>query len=496
MEIEQYRSLIVLVCVVAYMAMCIGVGLWAMRKTKSTQDFFMAGRHLGVIVASVAVFSSTMSGFGFVGGPGLVYKMGTSSFWMVIATTIGMSLSFFLLGKRLRLFAELREPISLPDAVAARYDSRSTSFLTAVAILLGVMGYLAAQILAMATVLQNILADVSWVGKLPLPMCVAISSAVLVFYCVTGGIIASVYTDLVQGIIMVVAALLVLATCIAKVDNGMTGMSQTILADDPEAMSPWGTLGMIGCLSWYFVFVLGSAGQPHVITKLMMTRRVEDARHMLPVSVVGYGVAALLWIGIGLSMRALVLQGIHPELAKADDAASQFLQNYAHPLLAGIVFAGLLAAIMSTADSFLNIGAAAVVHDIPRALRGRSLQNELLWARTATVLIAVVAAGFALSSADLVALLGAFGWGTFAAAIVPTVAIGFNWKRATPLACNIAIVSSLLINFSLEMFEIELPHGFHGGAFSLLVSLTLFFIISIAQRQRPIATDVEAAMDL
>ena len=493
---EEHRSLIVLISVFSYMAMCIGVGLWAMRRTKSTQDFFMAGRHLGFIVASVAVFSSTMSGWGFVGGPGLVYKMGTSSFWMFISASIGMSLTFFLLGKRLRLLAELRESISLPDAVAARYGSPTTSLLTAVAILLGVMGYLATQVLAMATVLQGILADVSWVGHLSIEVCVAISTAVLVFYCVTGGIIASVYTDLVQGIIMVMAALLILVAAIGTVDGGLSGMSQTIIADDPEAMSPWGTLGMIGCLSWYFIMVLGACGQPHVITKLMMTKRVEDARHILPVSVIGYGITALLWIAIGLSMRALVLQGSHAELINADDAASQFLQHYAHPILSGIVFAALLAAIMSTADSFLNIGAAAVVHDIPRALRGRSLHQELLWARVATVLIAMAAAGFALYSGDLVALLGAFGWSTFAAAIVPTVAIGFNWKRATALACNLAIVSSLLLNFSLKLFEIELPHGFHGGAFSLLVSLTLFFGVSLLLQPRTIAADVEAVMDL
>ena len=493
---ENHGSLIVLVSVAAYMAMCIGVGIWAMRRTKSTQDFFMAGRHLGVVVAAVAVFSSTMSGWGFVGGPGLVYKMGASSFWMIVCTSIAMSTTFFLLAKRLRLLAELREPISLPDAVAARYGSRSTSLLTAVAILLGVMGYLATQILAMATVLQGIFAEVSWIGQLRLEICVAISSAVLIFYCVTGGIIASVYTDLVQGVIMVIAAVLVLATAILAVDGGLAGMSRTILADDPESISPWGTLGMIGCLSWYFIFVLGACGQPHVITKLMMTRRVDDARHMLPISVVGYGVSALLWIGIGLAMRTLVLQGVHPELTNEDHAAGEFLQTYAHPLLAGIVFAALLAAIMSTADSFLNIGAAAVVHDIPRALRGRSLHNELLGARVATVLIATLAAVFALSTEDLVALLGAFGWSTFAAAIVPTVAIGFNWKRATSLACNVAIVSSLLMNFGLKLFEIQLPHGFHSGALSLLVSLTLFFLVSLISPRESIAADIEEVMDL
>jgi SSS family transporter len=494
---ETWRSIVILGCVAVYLAMCIAVGLWAMRRTKTTHDFFMAGRHLGILVASVAVFSSTMSGFGFVGGPGLVYKMGISSLWMVICTTIGFCLSFFLLGKRLRLFAELRDCISLPAAVAARYDSRTTTLLSAVAILLGVMGYLATQILAMAKVLQSILQGVAWVGLVRIEYCVIASCAVLVFYCVTGGIIASVYTDLVQGLVMMVAAVLVLFVAMNAVDGGFAGMSRIIQHDDPQAIGPWGTLGMFGCLSWYFVFTLGAAGQPHVITKMMMTKHVRDARQMLPISVFGYAVAALLWISIGLVMRALVLQGMHPELPNPDAAAPEFLQYYTHPILAGIVFAGLFAAIMSTADSFLNIGAAAIVHDIPRALRGRSLHNELAWARGATVVIAVVAACFALYSGQrLVALLGAFGWGTFAAALVPTVAIGFNWKRATPLAATVAIAASLVVNFGIKLFGIAIPFGIDSGAIALLVSLTLFFVISLCSPPPRLDPDIEAVMDI
>lgn len=498
---EAYRPMVILLCVVVYLAMCIGVGLWAMLRTRSPRDFFMAGRHLGIIVTSVAVFSSTMSGFGFVGGPGLVYRMGMSSLWMVVCTSIGYSLTFFLLAKRLRLFAELRDSVSLPDAVMARYNSPTSSCLTAVAILLGVMGYLATQILAMATVLQSILAGIEWIGVVRIEFSVAISCLVLVFYCVTGGIIASVYTDLVQGFVMMFAAGLVFVTAMLAVDGGFNGMSQTLVADDSEAISPWGTLGILGGLSWYFLFTLGASGQPHVITKLMMTREVDEARHMLPLSILGYTVSALLWISIGLAMRTLVLQGAHPELAKADDAAPAFLQSYAHPLLAGIVFAGLLAAIMSTADSFLNIGAAAVVHDIPRAIRGRSLANELFWARAATIVIAIVAAAFALYSGErFVALLGAFGWGTFAAAIVPTVAIGLNWKRATSAAAIVAILSSLLVNFAAKLLEMftgfTIPFGIHEGALALLVSLTLFFGISLMSRPRKIADDIEAVMDL
>jgi Na+/proline symporter len=497
---ETLRTPIVLGSIIAYMGMCLVVGLWALRRTKSTRDFFMAGRDLGIAVTGVAIFSSTMSGFGFVGGPGLVYALGMSSIWIVISNPIGYAISDFLLGKRLRLFAGFFDSMSLPDAVAARYNNETSRLLTAVAILLGVMGYLATQILAMATVLQSLLQRTQLFQGISLVACVSLSCSVLLFYCVTGGIVASVYTDLVQGSIMAVAGVLIFVTTLTVVDGGIAGTSTIIMQDDPEAMGPWGTLGMVGCLSWYFMFAVGSAGQPHLLTKTMMIKRVPSYRFIPLVTVGGYMLTALLWLSIGLVMRALVIQGAHPELATADAAAPEFLQHYAHPLLAGVVFAGLFAAIMSTADGFLNIGTAAIVHDIPRALLGRSFERELLWARIGTVMLAVAAALFALYShyenQRLVALLGAFGWGTFGAALVPAIAIGFNWRRATPLAANVAIASSLIVGFAIELFDLSIPGGVHGGALSLLLSLALFFGISFASKPPALSDEIEALMKL
>ena len=497
---QEHRNTIVFICVTGYMLACIAVGLWAMRRTKSTRDFFMAGHSLGIMVTGIAVFSSTLSGFGFVGGPGLVYKMGISSVWMVICASIGFCLSFHLLAKRLRLFAEIKESVSLPDLVATRYGSETSRFLIAIAIILGVMAYLGTQIKAMAVVLQEILHRGSFLSDISLEWCVVISSAVLVFYCVTGGIIASVYTDLFQGIVMVIAAVLVFVTAYHVLPGGLSEISTTIARDDPEAMSPWGTLGILGCISWYFLFAFGGAGQPHVITKMMMNRKVRDARFILPVSIIGFGISALLWVSIGLAMRALVLKGLHPDLAMADEAAPVFLQNFTHPILSGVVFAGLFAAIMSTADGFLSVGAAAIVHDIPQAIRGRSLKRELLWARVATLLLAVAAAVFSLYSPDkMIALLGAFGWGIFAAAIVPVVAIGFNWKRATPIAANVAIVVSLVINFGVMFFQkagYYLPYHISGGAVALLASTTIFFAVSLLTRPKKLDPLVETVMDI
>lgn len=493
------RNTIVLLCVGAYMAFCVAIGLWAMRRTKSTHDFFMAGRNLGVVVTGVAIFSSTMSGFGFVGGPGLIYRMGTSSLWMIITSPVGFGLAYFLLAKRVRLIAELRRCISLPDVAAARYGSSSVRMLVAAAILGGVIPYLATQIKAMALVLQEIFVSNNISELDSLLACVVISSAVLVFYCVTGGIIASVYTDLFQGIVMVVVALLVFVSALGTVDGGLHEIANVIATDNSEAASPWGTIGILGCLSWFLMFSLGVTGQPHLVTKMMMSRSVDDARRSLPITLVGFGLTALLWISIGLVMRTLVISGLNPPHDRADDAAFAFLNNYAHPVLAGLAFAGLFAAVMSTADGFLNIGAAALVHDIPRAITGRPLKNELLMARIATVALAVFAATCAMVSPDLVGILGAYGWGVFSAALVPAIGFGLNWKQATPLAAVLSILVSLVINaaaFVLQLTDIHIPYGVSPGAIALLASMLVFFGVSLVSKPPRLAEDIDAVMDI
>jgi len=111
--VEDFRQEIILSAIATYMVFCIAVGLWAMRRTHSSSDFFIAGRSLGPIVIALAIFSSTLSGFGFVGGPGLVYSQGVSSFWMIILSTTGYALGFFLVAKRIRMIAEVKEAISL-----------------------------------------------------------------------------------------------------------------------------------------------------------------------------------------------------------------------------------------------------------------------------------------------------------------------------------------------------------------------------------------------
>ena len=187
-------------------------------------------------------------------------------------------------------------------------------------------------------------------------------------------------------------------------------------------------------------------------------------------------------------------------LASADQAAPVFLETYAHPLLAGIVFAGLFAAIMSTADGFLNIGAAAIIHDIPKAIRGRSLDAELTWARIATVVLSVIAAGIALYShyvsESFLAILGTVGWSIFAAGLAPVLIFGLNWKGASPRAAVAAIVFSLVINFGIKIGGVALPFAMDPGFVAFLGSLLVFVGLSLLDKPRPLPRDIDRILDL
>lgn len=183
-----------------------------------------------------------------------------------------------------------------------------------------------------------------------------------------------------------------------------------------------------------------------------------------------------------------------------------FLLQHAPAWLAGIAFSGLFAAIMSTADSFLNIGAGVFARDFPQVFLRRTAANELRLARIATILLAVVATVFALWAkrhGDLIAILGTFGWGLFASAFVPVVSVGFNWKRATRQAASAAIIASILVNVGLDLLAkypkdtplYKIPGSVSIGAVSLLTSIIIFIAVSFITQPAKLDKKLETAID-
>ncbi|MFC7174217.1 hypothetical protein ACFQL0_14420 [Haloplanus litoreus] len=188
--------------VVVYLLIVLGIGVWGYRQTESTEDFLISGKRFGIWAVAFSAFASIMSGFGFIGGPGLFYSGGYAFLWIAIVAPLAFPISWFVLGKKMRLMAEVEQILTIPDAADARYDSDAVRFFVALSVLLGVISYLAVQLKAMGFVLADILGTSELVA-------VVLATVVIAVYTIGGGMIAGVFTDLIQGGIMVAGSIVV-----------------------------------------------------------------------------------------------------------------------------------------------------------------------------------------------------------------------------------------------------------------------------------------------
>jgi Na+/proline symporter len=496
--------------VLVYLLITLLIGLWALRRTRTPRDFWVAGRGMGVLMAGIVTMAAAFSGFVFLGGPGLTYRIGVASLFINLPIGFTSALLGWTVAKRLRLLAEVREVYTIPDALLCRYGSRVTSGTAAVAILVGTVSYLGAQLLALGRLLESVLGLRDLAGPHSLIVGVAIGLAVLLFYSVGGGMVAGVYTDLFQGILMILAACAVFGYAM-KAGGGLSGIAASIAGSarfGRSFLEPFGRVPVLTALGFYFVFGIGVLGQPHMLHKFLM---LKDPRRLrwLPLTLgLSQILCLLIWLGVGLAVPALVAQGRLPALTQPDDAAPLFLLHFVPELVTGLAVAGILSAIMSTSDGFMNIGSAVLVRDLPKAW-GRRVDRELLWGRIATVVVTLAAACLAFLYNDLIALLGTFAFGTFGAALAPSLAIGLNWKRVTATAATASIATGTLLNLTLEFLGKQtffpslpkppLPPGALPTAVSLAASFTVLLAVTAWQGRRGEASlplDIAAVMEV
>ncbi len=478
---------------VGYFAVVAVIGAWATRRTRTARDFFVAGQGIGLWALALSAMSATLSGFAFIGGPGLVYSIGLGAMYIMLPAAITGAMGAWVLAKRLRILGEIRGLITVPDAIGARYGSPAAQGLSALAMLIAIVGYMATNVLALGLVIDAIFGTGLGAG-------IWIGTAITLAYSVSGGIVAGIYTDMFQGALMALASVLVFLFTL-RIGHGLAGISRTLVAADPRFLGPWGVLTPLAALSFFFVFGMGSLGQPHVLHKFYMLR---DPRRLKWFPLLGTSailVATLLFFGVGVAVKSLVARGALAPLASPDEATPTFLLHFTPTLLAGLVFSGVAAAIMSTVNSFMNIGAAALTHDLPLAL-GLAPGDELLGGRIATVALSVLAAALAQVSGTLVAFLGIFGWGLFASTLVPALAIGLNWTGATREGAIASILTGIVLTLVFETlgyFRLySFPAGVTVSGLSLVCSFLVFFLVSHLTRGRAgsLDPDVRLAMEV
>jgi Na+/proline symporter len=428
---------------IGYLLLLLAVGGWAARRTNTTKDFFIAGSGAGLWAVGLATMAASFSSFVFLGGPGLLYRVGLGSLFITLPVGFTAGLLCRVVARRLRTMAG-EGVMTIPEALDRRFPGGSVRAAAAVSILLGVIAYLGLQF-------QGIVVLARGFGVERPEWALAVGLVVMLAYSVSGGMIAGLYTDVIQGALMLVAAAVVFVRAL-QLSGGWISMLESIHADrGAEFLQPQGELSLPTVLGFFFVFGIGVLGQPHLLHKFFMLRDPRQIRY-LPLIFGGSQIVCLaIWLGVGLGVPALVAQGVLDPLAMADDATPTFLIRCLPAALGGLLAAGVLAALMSTADSFLNIGAAAITRDLPQAF-GRPLRNEFRAARIAVVAIALVALIFSRLYADLIALVGTFAFGAFAAALAPALVLGLWWKRVTTKAAFASIVSGMTIAVTLEFF--------------------------------------------
>ena len=471
----------------------LAVGLAAVRRTRDAADFFVAGRRLGAFRAGLAVAASAFSGFVFLGGPGLTAQIGFGSLFIVAPAGFTAALLCRTVGRRLVLIAEASGAQTLPEAIGFRFGGRAPAGLAAVAILAGSVIYLGVQLSALARATRFALPGVG------LGACLALGLGVVLAYSLAGGMVASVNTDVLQGIVMVVAAVAAFFWVMASV-SGPAGIRESLAAAGPDGerfLEPLGVLGPAAGFGFLLLFSVGTLGQPHMLHKFLMLKSPEALRYLPAVVGGAQSLSILIWISLGAG--ALVLTGGAGSGASGhpDEAALAVLSLPGTPeLLAGLVAAAVLAAIMSTSDALLNLGAAALCRDLPRAL-GRSEFSGLGAARLSGLLVGLAALGVAawhLGGGGLIAFLGTLGFGAFAAGLAPTLLLGLAWPRVTARAATLSMAVGLGSLLALEglLPELAAPPAVLAMAAGFLVLV----VTSLLSRPAPLPESVRLTMTL
>ncbi len=471
----------------ALLALTLVVGLLAWRRTRTATDFFVAGRRLGPVRAGLAVAASAFSGFVFLGGPGLTSQIGFGSLFIVLPAGFTAALLVRTVGRRLVLIAEASRAETLPEAVRFRFGGRAPAAMCAAVILLGSVIYLGVQLAALARAATVAFPGVDGTSAL------LAGFLLLLIYSLAGGMVASVNTDVLQGIVMAVAATAAFAWALGSV-GGPSGIAAAVA---PERLHPLGVLDPATAFGFLLLFSVGVLGQPHMLHKFLMLKSPRALRALPAVIGGAQALSLLVWIGLGAAALSLSATGRLPALAHPDEAALAVLSLPEAPtMLAGLISAAVLAAILSTSDAFLNLGAAVLVRDLPAALgRPAPADSGLRAARGASIavgLAALAVAALHLRGGGLIAWLGTMGFAVFAAGLAPSLTLGLAWRRVGGRAVAIAMGAGLATLFLLE----ALPGMVAGppAAVALGVGFAALVLGAFAAPARPLSERVRLAL--
>jgi len=415
---------------IAYLIVVIVIGLVAWRRTQDLKDYILGGRRLGKWVTALSAQASDMSGWLLLGLPGYAYLAGMESLWLLVGLLTGTYLNWKLTAARLRRATEqYGDSLTLPDYLERRFDDRSGSLrlISALFILVFFTFYTSSGLVAGGRLFEEVF-GLSYLWA------VAAGGATVVAYTFVGGFLAVSWTDLLQGILMFLALVAVAVMGISTI-GGFDAMLAGTRDLNPELLNvltdstgqPLGVIAVVSLLGWG----LGYFGQPHVLARFMAADSVDNIPASRRIAMTWVTVALIAGMLVGIAGPLVLdepLVGADSEKIFMVMATTLF-----HPVIAGICLSGILAAVMSTADSQLLVASSAVAEDLYKGIfRRQASEQELLWiGRMAVVAIALIAFALATDPDSKVLDLVSYAWAGFGAAFGPAILLSLYWSGMT-----------------------------------------------------------------
>ncbi len=439
--------LIILSAFVIYLIMMVGIGAVYMKKTSNAEDYFLGGRGLGGWVAALSAQASDMSGWLLMGLPGAVYALGTGQAWIAVGLFIGTVCNWVFISARLRRYTIVaNNSLTLPAYFENRFrdEKRILLLISSVVIVVFFLVYTASALAAGGTLFHSVFG-------LDYHIALAIGALVILAYTFMGGFMAVCTTDFIQGTLMLIGLLAVPIVAWALVGGDFRSLlEQSQVAGGADAYlnlfsnggEPYRPIDIISQLAWG----LGYCGMPHILTRFMAVKNEKELKKSR--------VIAIIWVALSLGAACIIgVLGrayLYPVILGAEGAASTesvfiemitkvFTQDLALPFIGGIFLCGILAAIMSTADSQLLVPASSVSEDIYRSYIHPDADGRkvLRISRITVAVVAILAFIIAWDPNSSIMGLVSNAWAGLGSAFGPIVLLSLFWKR-TNLAGAVA----------------------------------------------------------
>ena len=474
----------ILVAFIAYMAMMLLIGASYMKTGKSTEDYFLGGRKLGGWVVALSAQASDMSGWLLMGLPGSVYALGTGQMWIAVGLFLGTVANWLIISGRLRRYTIVaNNSLTLPAYFENRFHDKKRILLgiSSVVIVIFFLVYTASAFASGGKLFSTVFGCSYHVS-------LTIGAVIILAYTFMGGFMAVCTTDFIQGMLMLVALVTVPVVAFALMGGNVgpaleqTGVSAANFLDVMKnGENNFSAVEIISQLAWG----LGYCGMPHILVRFMAVKNQKELNKSKGIAIIWVALSLAFAVVIGVLGRAY----LYPTILGADGGSTEivfiemikqvFTVDIRLPIVAGLFLCGILAAIMSTADSQLLVTASSMSEDIYKGIIKKDATEEkvMKMSRYTVLGVAVLAYLIAWDPNSSIMGLVSNAWAGLGAAFGPTVLMSLFWKR-----CNLPGAVAGIASGGLTVIiwdYIPIIGGQTLGTVTGLYSLAIGFLISI-----------------